>query len=422
MIVRIKPAPLSGSIHAIPSKSAAHRAFICAALSDSPSSIICETISKDIDATIKCLNALGADITDNIGIFNIKPLNKKSNLSEMQLDCGESGSLLRFILPIVTALGKNAEIYAHGRLPERPLQPLTDVLVEHGAFIGSSFPLKCSGKLESGNFRIAGNISSQFISGLLLASPLLGGDCRIELTTQLESKPYIDMTVAVMNAYGIQVEESENVYFIKGGQHYTAPSRFKVEGDWSNAAFWLTCGALAGNGINCKNLSQSSLQGDKAISELLASFGAEVRAEKNRVSVSPHMLDGIEIDAADIPDLVPVLSVAACGVVGKTRIYNASRLRLKESDRLQAIVSVLGNLGADIVETDDGLIINGYGRLKGGRADAMNDHRIAMSLAVAAVICESEVIIDNAEAVDKSYPAFFNDYKKLGGKVSIVRK
>ncbi|HAN20502.1 MAG: 3-phosphoshikimate 1-carboxyvinyltransferase [Clostridiales bacterium GWF2_36_10] len=421
MITRITPSPLSGKINTIPSKSSAHRAFICAALSDSPSLIICEHISKDIEATINCLNALGAKITDNIGTYNITPIKKGSITSQAQLDCGESGSTLRFILPIISALDRNAVIQGSGRLPERPLLPLTDQLTLHGAKIGSTFPLECSGKLESGHFCIAGNISSQFISGLLLAAPILGGDCTIELTTKTESKPYIDMTVDVMNSYGVKVETRENGYFVKGGQRYSPPSRFKVEGDWSNSAFWLSCGALKGNGIKCVNLSTISFQGDKAITVILASFGAKVELSNNNVSVAPEPLKGIEINATDIPDLVPVLAVVACGAVGTTKIYNAARLRLKESDRLLAVTNVLTNLGADITQTEDGLVINGTGKLNGGRADAMGDHRIAMSLAVAAIICENEVVIDNAEAINKSYPAYFADYRKLGGKISIVK-
>lgn len=413
MTVKITPSPLSGKFNAIPSKSAAHRAFICAALSNTSSIIKCHSISDDIAATIKCLNALGAKIAENNGIYDITPVKKDVIEEKALLDCGESGSTLRFILPIISSLGRNAVIQGFGRLPERPLNPLTEQLVLHGAKISSNFPLECSGKLTSGLFSIAGNISSQFISGLLLAAPLLDGDCTINLTTQIESKPYIDMTIAVMNSFGVTVEEKANGYFVKGGQSYTSPTRFEVEGDWSNAAFWLTCGALSSNGITCINLDLNSLQGDKAIIDILSSFGANVIKGKNSVSVSPAPLKGIEIDAANIPDLVPVLAVAACGAIGKTRIYNASRLRLKESDRLLAVTDVLTNLGANISQTDDGLVIHGTGRLKGGRANAMGDHRIAMSLAVAANICDNEVIIDNAEAVNKSYPDFFTDYKKL---------
>lgn len=413
MEIRITPSPLSGTINAIPSKSVAHRAFLCAALSDTPSIIECESVSKDIEATINCLNVLGAKISGNNGIFNIVPIQR--SMEKALLDCGESGSTLRFLLPIVSALGKNAVIHGHGRLPERPIQPLTEQLISHGATISTPFPLDCSGTLQSGSYTIVGNISSQFISGLLLAAPLTNGDCTIILTTQTESKPYIDMTISVMSSYGVMVKEIENGYFIKGGQRYTAPEKFVVEGDWSNAAFWLTCGALSGNGICCKNLSPNSVQGDKAITALLSKFGARVAVEDDSVIVSPAPLTGMSIDATDIPDLVPVLAVAACGAIGKTIIYNASRLRLKESDRLQAVTEFLKKLGADITQTEDGLIINGTGKLRGGSADSMNDHRIPMSLAVAATICENDVVIENAEAINKSYPSFFEEYQKLNG-------
>ncbi|PKM63063.1 MAG: 3-phosphoshikimate 1-carboxyvinyltransferase [Firmicutes bacterium HGW-Firmicutes-21] len=419
MTVRITPSPLYGRIRAIPSKSVAHRAFICAVLSGKPSVIVCDGMSRDIEATINCLNALGAKIKSTDNVFEIIPIDKDSN-KKASLDCGESGSTLRFILPLVSALGRNAEIYGYGRLPERPLTPLTKELISHGAYIGSSFPLECGGRLDSGHFKIAGNISSQFISGLLLAAPLIGDDCFIELTTELESKPYIDITVAVMASYGVKVEYRDNGYFVKNGQSYTAPSSYEIEGDWSNAAFWLTCAALGGNGITLDRLTQNSLQGDRAVCKILAEFGAIVTTEDNTVTVSPAPLKGIDINAANIPDLVPVLAVAACGAIGQTRFFNASRLRLKESDRLLAVSDVLGRLGADIIQIEDGLIINGTGVLKGGRADAMGDHRIAMSLAVAALICKDDVIIDNAETAEKSYPAFFEHYRALNGRVSII--
>ncbi len=419
MTVIITPSPISGKIKAIPSKSQAHRAFICAALSENPSEIICNGTSEDIEATIDCLRALGAEINGENGIFRINPINSLNKAEKADINCRESGSTLRFILPVLSALGTSAVINGYGRLPERPLQPLISQLTAHGAEIGEGFPLECKGRLEGGAFTIAGNISSQFISGLLLASPLTGEDCFISITTPLESKPYIDITIAVMSEYGIRITHTENGYFIKGNQTYTAPKSFEIEGDWSNAAFWLVCGGIAGNGITCTGLSQKSLQGDRAVVDILKRLGASVSSCGHNISVSPSPLKGIEIDASDIPDLVPVLAVAACGAAGRTKIFNASRLRHKESDRLQAVEEVLRQLGADIEQSPDGLIINGTGRLKGGRASASGDHRIAMSLAVAASICDGDVIIDNAEAAAKSYPAFFEHYRALGGRAIV---
>lgn len=414
MTVKITPSALSGKIKAIPSKSAAHRAFICAALSEQKTEIVCESISEDIQATINCLAALGAEIAENNGVYTVNPIQHTIS-QEAHLNCGESGSTLRFILPVVSALGRRARIDGSGRLPERPIKPLTEQLNANGAVIGERFPIQCSGKLASGVFRVAGNISSQFISGLLLASPLTGGDCRIEITTALESKPYIDMTISVMRLFGVEVEETENGYFVKGGQRYASPGAFIVEGDWSNAAFWLVAGALGGSGVTCANLSLNSAQGDKAVIEILRQFGAKVEMRNDAFTVSPAPMKGIEINAADIPDLVPVLSVLACGAVGETRIYNASRLRFKESDRLARVYDIITRLGGNIKQTDDGLIISGAGRLSGGRADASGDHRLAMSLAVASIICENSVIIDGAESVNKSYPRFFEDFKELSG-------
>lgn len=416
MTVNITPTPLSGKIKAIPSKSAAHRAFICAALSDRKTEIVCESISEDIQATINCLAALGAETTENNGVYTIAPI-QNINIETANLNCGESGSTLRFLLPVVSALGRKASIDGSGRLPERPIKPLTEQLNANGAVISERFPLQCSGKLKSGVFRVAGNISSQFISGLLLAAPLTGGDCAIEITTELESKPYIDMTLSIMRLFGITVEETEKGYFVKGGQRYVSPGSFIVEGDWSNAAFWLAAGALKGSGITCTNLSLNSTQGDKAVIAFLKQFGAKVEVDNDHFTISPAPLKGIEINSADIPDLVPVLAVLACGAVGETRIYNASRLRYKESDRLARVHDILSRLGADIQQTDDGLIINGKGKLTGGRADASGDHRLAMSLAVASVICEKSVIIDGAESVGKSYPKFFEDFQNLNGRL-----
>ncbi|MDD4421675.1 MAG: 3-phosphoshikimate 1-carboxyvinyltransferase, partial [Eubacteriales bacterium] len=389
MIVKIIPSPLTGKINAISSKSQAHRAFICAALSQKPSFIECSEVSSDIESTIGCLTALGAKINKKNGfykVFPIEPSEKKA-----YLDSGESGSTLRFILPVVSALGRTAVFSGHGRLPNRPITPLIEQLNAHGAQISTNFPIECGGRLRGGHFRIAGNISSQFISGLLLASPLLKEKTIIELTTPLESKPYIDMTMSVMSLYDVGVEINDNCYVLSENNGYCAPESIRIEGDWSNAAFWLACGALEGGGIKCGNLSQNSLQGDKAVTSILSRFGARVFSENNAISVFPGELKGIDIDASDIPDLVPVLSAVACGASGQTRIYNASRLRLKESDRLQAVTDALSSLGADITQTSDGLVIGGTGRLKGGRANAMGDHRIAMSIAVAAVICDAPV-------------------------------
>ncbi|HBR32638.1 MAG TPA: 3-phosphoshikimate 1-carboxyvinyltransferase, partial [Clostridiales bacterium] len=357
MIVKIIPSPLTGKINAISSKSQAHRAFICAALSQKPSFIECSEVSSDIESTIGCLTALGAKINKKNGfykVFPIEPSEKKA-----YLDSGESGSTLRFILPVVSALGRTAVFSGHGRLPNRPITPLIEQLNAHGAQISTNFPIECGGRLRGGHFRIAGNISSQFISGLLLASPLLKEKTIIELTTPLESKPYIDMTMSVMSLYDVGVEINDNCYVLSENNGYCAPESIRIEGDWSNAAFWLACGALEGGGIKCGNLSQNSLQGDKAVTSILSRFGARVFSENNAISVFPGELKGIDIDASDIPDLVPVLSAVACGASGQTRIYNASRLRLKESDRLQAVTDALSSLGADITQTSDGLVIGG---------------------------------------------------------------
>lgn len=405
-----------GTIAAISSKSLAHRFLICSALSDNASQVVCSETSEDIDATVRCLNALGAQITYENAIFNVSPI-KPPVTGARLLDCGESGSLLRFILPVACALGVEAAIHMSGRLPSRPLSPLYEELISHGCALSpqGSNPLHTSGQLHSGKYTIPGNISSQYFTGLMFALPLLPGASHISVLGDIESKPYIDITLAVLKKYGVVIRSGRQSYLIEGGQRYTAPSSVIVEGDWSNAAFWLCAGAIGNVPVTMTNLDASSLQGDKYVLAILKRFGAHIQSGPGWISVTPAQLNGIEIDAGDTPDLIPVLSVVAAVSKGKTTIRNAARLRIKESDRLNTVTQTLRALGADITETDDGLIINGKKTLTGGTVHAHGDHRIAMAAAVAASVCVGPVTIENAEAVNKSYPGFFKDYAALGG-------
>jgi len=405
MDVRITPAPLSGFIQAIASKSYAHRALICAALCDSDSFIRLNSSSKDIEATVECLFSLGAEITREGETTRVSPAGGVNN---PVLPCGESGSTLRFLLPVAAALRKKTVFTAAGRLPERPLSPLKDEMERHGVSFSDSFPLEINGMLTSGEYTLDGSVSSQFVSGLLFALPLLDGDSRISLIPPIESKPYIDMTVRTLRRFGIEIIEELNAYFIKGNQQYKACD-FTVEGDWSNAAYFLACG------VKVAGLNLNSAQGDRAIADLLSSMGAEVEYSSDFLSFKTDNLHAIEIDAKNIPDLVPLLAVLCATAKGRSVIYNASRLKYKESDRLESVYSLLKNLGARIEKTDDGFIIDGVERLSGGEADSFNDHRIVMSAAVASTACENEVLIKNAFAVAKSYPAFFEDFNSLGG-------
>lgn len=417
MDIKITPATLSGEVQAISSKSDLHRALIAAALSDLPTKICYRGLSEDIKATVNCLCAMGAqiDVTENI-ITVIPIAAPKSGV----LDCGESGSTIRFLLPLIPALNINTSITGKGRLSKRPLSPLYEELSKKGCKMSEAgkFPLMVSGKLENGNFELAGNVSSQFITGLMFALPLLNGDSTITLIPPVESKSYINMTLSVLSRFGIKITEQENVYYIEGNQKYRSPQYYEAEGDWSNAAFWLCAGSLGGS-ITVSGLKYPSQQGDSKILDILSKMGAEVIKGCDKITVNGKLTNSISVNASDIPDLVPVISAISTFVQGKTHISGAARLRIKESDRLFAINKCLTSLGGKVAELSDGLIIEG-GELTGGKTDSFGDHRIVMSAAIAASKCGSEVIITGAEAADKSYPAFFADYNMLGGKIDVL--
>ena len=391
MDITITPGRLSGQVTAIPSKSQAHRLLICAAFADNPTELICPDTNRDIEATVDCLNALGAHIRRTDDGYIIQPIAKVP--AETSLNCCESGSTLRFLLPIVGALGANAVFRMEGRLPQRPLSPLWEEMERMGCklrFISEN-ELLCEGQLRPGDYYIDGGVSSQFITGLLFATSLLEGDSTIHITGNLESRPYVEMTRRAMKQFGVNTDD----FHIKGGQTYHSPGKLTVEGDWSNGAFWLAAKAL-GNDIKISNLDPHSPQGDRAATELI-----------------PKLKDNITISAADIPDLVPILSVVAaanCGAV----FTDIQRLRLKESDRVATVVEMIHNLGGMAEATEDTLRIKGTG-LKCGTVNSHNDHRIAMAAAIAATRCTEPVTILGAECVKKSYPKFWEEYARLGG-------
>jgi len=440
MTVKITRPVQGGTVRAISSKSNVHRLLICAALSDNKTFITCKQRCDDIDATIRCLESLGAKIDNESDGLSVKPFNLRKKCNEkceqesqhlQLLDCSESGATLRFLLPVCGALGLRVSIKMGGRLPARPLSALYDEMTSHGCKLSEPgiSPLICEGQLTNGTYTLPGNVSSQFISGLLFALPLLSGDSTINVTDNLESRPYVDMTLDTLRLFGITVnEDAGNVFHVPGGQTFRTPKNVHAEGDWSNAAFWLCAGVLGKNAVTCTGLNLDSRQGDKTIVELLSRFGANVVCEKDKVTVSEGMLRGIDIDAGDIPDLVPVLAAVATAAEGKTVICNAKRLRMKESDRLHTVAVTLSSLGADITETEDGLIIIGKKFLKSGETQSFGDHRIAMTVAVISSVCTSgdisstgNVIIRDAEAVRKSYPGFFEDFKTfLGGEYEII--
>ncbi len=417
MEISVTPQKIGGTLRIIASKSMAHRLLIAAALSEETMEIECNASSEDIDATVRCLTALGGSIErtkDGFSVSHILPG------KALEADCGESGSTLRFLLPVIGALGKEVRLKLSGRLPKRPLSPLWEELTAHGMSLqreGENV-IVCSGKLRGGAYTLPGNISSQFVSGLLFALPLLDEDSTLSLTGKIESKQYIAMTEEAIRTFGIDFTYKDETYTISGNQkyRYKEEKMLRVEGDWSNAAFWLSAGAL-GKKVTLSGLRPDSLQGDKEICRILEKFGAKMETEGETVTALPGALSGISIDAAQIPDLVPVLAVVAAGAKGKTHICGAERLRIKESDRLKTVCAMLQTLGGDIEETEDGLIIEGGKPLRGGRVDSAGDHRIAMSAAIASILCQDTVVVEGAQAVNKSYPGFWEHFALMGGKI-----
>lgn len=417
MNISIKPGQRSGLVKIPASKSQAHRLLICAALGRTDTLIECDGLSADIRATIACLNALGAGIVpiwDDRALL-VRPILKVPR-ELCHLPCGESGSTLRFLLPVCGALGADAVFHMEGRLPQRPLAPLDRQLEEHGMELRQEGELLyCSGQLQPGDYELPGNVSSQYISGLLMALPLVSGDSRLSVTGSIESAAYITMTEDALRLSGIDFTKENNCYSIPGGQRSRLPQTLQVEGDFSNAAFFLCMGALSSQGIEVTGLNTASHQGDRAAVDILRSFGAEIRELENGYFVRRSRLQGFTIDAKPIPDLIPVLSVVAALSRGETRIINAGRLRLKESDRLSSTASLIRSLGGEVEELEDGLVIHGRSRLSGGSVDSWGDHRIAMAAATAACGCASGVELSGAQAVNKSYPRFWEDFDALTG-------
>ncbi len=413
MDMLFKNTAINSQVRAISSKSEAHRALICAALSENETELYCTDTNADIDATASCLNSLGASILRTENGFRISPIGSVRKNAE--LDCNESGSTLRFLLPLVSALGADCAFHMRGRLSARPLSPLYELLRDNGISLSpqGTNPLKASGKLPSGSFTVASGISSQYISGMLFALSVTEGENTLTLDGKIESAPYIDMTVQTLTAFGadMRFNNENNTFYIKGKKKLTSPERYTVGGDWSNAAFPLCAGAIGKNAVTLTGLDKTSTQGDRAILELLRKMGASISVSDCSVTVFPSKLNGIRIDAADIPDLVPILAAVASVAEGETVICNASRLRLKESDRIESVCDMLSRLGADISPTDDGMIIKGKQALLGGKVDSHNDHRIAMSAAIASLVCKNEVKISRFEAINKSYPSFLDIFR-----------
>ena len=392
MDIKIYPNKLTGTVSAIPSKSQAHRLLICAAFSDKPTELICPQTNQDIEATANCLNAIGAKISRTESGYSVVPITIVPDTA--QLDCCESGSTLRFLLPVVCALGIDATIHMSGRLPYRPLSPLWEELERMGCCLSrpTDTTIQTSGKLKNGDYTIAGNVSSQYITGLLFALSLLDGNSKIHVTGKLESEPYVRMTQNALAMFGVDTTDSE----LHGNYPFCSPGSIYVEGDWSNAAFFLAAKAL-GSRIIVDNLNADSAQGDRKVAEILA------RSDTNPT-----------ISVADIPDLVPILAVYFAAKNGAT-FTDIGRLRLKESDRVASVCNMLESLGIRTMSDENCMTVH-CGKITGGIVDACNDHRIAMAAAIASTVANGPVTVLGAECVAKSYPTFWQEFKRLGGK------
>jgi len=411
MNITIRPTLLKGSIIPPPSKSQAHRAVIAAALAGGVSTLDHIARSQDITATLSCMAAMGAGVERNgETAARIQGLDRSASRKDsglIRFHCGESGSTLRFLIPVALAVSGGGVFTGEGRLMERPQKPYFDLFEEKGIFCRQTDGvLTVKGQLKPGTYRLPGNVSSQFITGLLYALPLLGGDSEIVLTTPLESEGYVDMTLEVLEQFGIRVLRQENRFAVPGGQQYQNRD-MSIEGDWSQAAFWYAARAL-GSDVAVGGLNEASVQGDRVIAQ-----------QFERLTAPGDMT----LDVSQCPDLVPALAAMAAVRQGKTYIINAARLRIKESDRLAAVTNVLGSMGADVTEQPEGLTVAGKEGLAGGvEVDSCNDHRIAMMAAIAATRCERPVTVMGAQCVAKSYPGFWEDYEKLGGIINIEQE
>ncbi len=404
MDIKITPTLLHGKITVPPSKSISHRALICAALADGESILHNVLDCEDTRATVDALKALGAHITQNGSDIAVKGISSPAKKAD--INCRESGSTLRFMIPVAAALGTDTTFDGSANLPNRPITPYIEEFPKHGVTFGSAkMPYSIGGKLAGGDFYVTGDISSQFITGYMLALPLIGKDSTIKLTSELQSRPYAELTADVMHTFGVDTDITENEFRITADSRYS-PREYTVEADMSQAAFFLVANAVGGN-TEPVNLNYNSVQGDRAVIEITRDFAANGGK-------------AFDVNAENIPDLVPILTVLACFAEGTSHITGCARLRIKECDRLAAISDELNKLGAMIETGADDLTIHGVKSLCGGDCVTYNDHRIAMSLAIASQRCTEPLIIRGAECVSKSYPGFFKDFTALGGKYDVI--
>ena len=432
MDVRIGRSELHGELKAMPSKSDVHRALICSAFSDRRCFVEAEPVSDDMKATMDCLNAAGAGISydEKRGGFEVIPIRRseyecfieaadsasgEKTRETKTADCKESGSTLRFLIPVFAAAGLDISFRGRGRLPERPISVILDELSAHGSLVeGDRLPFAIGGRAESGAYVLPGDISSQFVSGLLMAFPIMGGASKLHLSSELQSAAYVDMTIDTMQRFGAKIRRDGRDYFYDGrmgGPAYRSPGAYACDGDWSNAAFFIAANALYGrDAVDIKGLRADSLQGDRHMADIIEELRLCMKEGRKGI-----------MDASGEPDLVPITAAFMALSRGYFEIVNAGRLRIKESDRLHAMAEGLGRLGADIEEKPESLVIRGKGSLRGGaEVSSFSDHRIAMALSIAALFCEEPVIIREAESVAKSFPDFYKELKRLGGDVEVL--
>ncbi|MDY3973725.1 MAG: 3-phosphoshikimate 1-carboxyvinyltransferase [Veillonella caviae] len=480
----------SGTIAAIPAKAHAHRALIAATLSKETSTLLISLYSKDIDATINSLRGLGATIEKTATGVTVIPRNyslgsaSKVTLSEVEtteentaeanpakantsvpsssellaesptayIDAHESGTTLRLLLPVGATLASEVIVKAAGRLPDRPLEPLKSQMEAHGVhFSKPKPPFTMSGRLQGGQFELAGHISSQFFSGLLLAAPQTGIETTVHSTTPLQSRDYVELTIKVMQDFGISVISTDDSFTVPAGATYVGQNKYPIEGDWSNSAIWLVAAALTGQALTITGLQPDSVQADRRIIDVIKSSGAQIHWEtlqttaqtaaqdkaseqvksvnqsvnltSNSTYITEHHLhcEGratkpLSVDLEQMPDLLPVLAALACGIKGKSEFLHGARLRLKESDRLEAVTNLVNDLGGTAYCEGDNLYIEGTGSLQGGQGDCQNDHRLVMAGTLMALISEQSVTLKDSEAITKSYPLFFEHWNQLGGE------
>lgn len=432
MNVRLSPASLRGTVHSIASKSDVHRLLFCAAQADGPVTIEMNDrspLSDDILATARVLRGLGADVREEPGRFTVTPSNAVPNAPTF--DCRESGSTLRFLLPVAAAHCDEPSFTGSGRLPERPVGELLDVLKANGISVSADkLPFSFTGRLQSGTFELPGNVSSQYITGLLLALPALDGDSEIRLTSPLQSASYVNITLHALSRFGIRTSVLPRGFLVPGAQTFQSPGTLVADGDWSNAGYFLAAGALGKDPVSVSGLSPDSPQGDKVLTGILKDrMGAPVSRTREEdgtctYTVTPaETLSACDLDVHDIPDAFPVLAVLAAFANGRTRFTGCERLRFKESDRVASVIAMLEALGGTAVEDGADIIVCGAdetGGLTGGTVPSFGDHRIVMAAAVAALRCTGDVTITGAEAVRKSYPSFFDEYTALGGIVHVI--